>query len=251
MLRVGVSDFPVYDGSVPPDDFIAQCRRLTTLGGIPADQLPAIMTVRCRGMALQVLEGDGGQTDVTTLLQKAFGDKPPEAAAAQLSAAQKGTMPVLEYSVLIRRLVRGACPEFFGDDGAVKKICVPAHQAALYRHFLVGLSTEEKILLSRQGVKSFDAAIEELRREELIGGLDDGGLHHSRRVRVIGYAERVHHVSPRQPEPTAGGDGGSDTAAEVNTVSADDGRSHHSTEGDVLVAIDRLTDNIADGMCRR
>ncbi|KAF0314433.1 hypothetical protein FJT64_015107 [Amphibalanus amphitrite] len=210
MLRVGVSDFPVYDGSVPPDDFIAQCRRLMTLGGIPADQLPAIMTVRCRGMALQVLEGDGGQTDVTTLLQKAFGDKPPEAAAAQLSTAQKGTMPVLEYSVLIRRLVRGACPEFFGDDGAVKKICVPAHQAALYRHFLVGLSTEEKILLSRQGVKSFDAAIEELRREELIGGLDDGGLHHSRRVRWAESAAVSDNVvtpapaaSRRDPSPAS------------------------------------------------
>ena len=52
MLRVAVSDFPVYDGSVPPDDFIAQCRRLASLGGIPDEQLSAIITVRCRGLAL-------------------------------------------------------------------------------------------------------------------------------------------------------------------------------------------------------
>ena len=108
MLRVSVRDFPVYDGSVPPDDFISQCRRLATLGGIPDEQLSAIMTVRYRGLALQVLEGRTAETGVSTALKEAYGDKQPEAAAAQLSAAQKGAMPVLDYSVLIRRLVRNA-----------------------------------------------------------------------------------------------------------------------------------------------
>lgn len=178
MLRVAVSDFPVYDGSVPPDDFIAQCRRLASLGGIPDDQLSAIMTVRCRGLALQVLEGAGDQTNVQELLKKAFGDGQPATAATQLSTAQKGGMPVLEYSLLIRRLVHNACPEFFDETDAVKKICVPAYQAALYRHFLVGLSSEERVLLSRQGVKSFDAAVTELQREESVSS----DLHASRRV---------------------------------------------------------------------
>ena len=182
MLRVAVSDFPVYDGSGPPDEFIVQCRRLATLGGIPGEQLSAIVTVRCRGLALQVLEGDGGQTDVLTLLQKTFGSKQPEAASAQLSTAQKGTMPVLDYSVFIRKLVHDACPEFFDESGNVKKICVPAYQAALYRHFLVGLSAEEKILLSRQGAKTFDAAVDELKREELVSSSTADELHRSHRV---------------------------------------------------------------------
>lgn len=177
-----MSDFPVYDGSVPPDDFIAQCQRLAALGGISTEQLSAIMTVRCRGIALQVLEGDQAQTDVRTLLQTTFGGRQPETAAAQLSTAHKGTMPVLDYSVLIQRLVRDACPELFDESGLVKKICVPAHQATLYRHFLVGLSPEERVLLSRQGANTFAAAVDELKREESISHVG-GEFHRSRSVR--------------------------------------------------------------------
>ena len=97
MLRVAVSDFPVYDGSVPPDEFITRCRRLAALGGIPAEQLSAIITVQCRGLAFKALEGDHGQTDVPTLLQKTFGEKQPETAAVQLSTARKDSMSVLDY----------------------------------------------------------------------------------------------------------------------------------------------------------
>ena len=52
----------------------------------------------------------------------------------------------------------------------MKKICSPSYDAALYRHFLLGLSVEERVLLSRQGVKSFSAAVDELKREELVAG---------------------------------------------------------------------------------
>ena len=41
----------------------------------------------------------------------------------------------MDYSLTIRKLVTEACPEFFDATGGVKKTCVPAHQAALYRHF--------------------------------------------------------------------------------------------------------------------
>ena len=183
MLRVAVSDFPVYDGSVPPDEFITRCRRLAALGGIPAEQLSAIITVQCRGLAFKALEGDHGQTDVPILLQKTFGDKQPGTAAVQLSTARKGSMSVLDYSVLIQQLVRDACPEFFDESGMVKKICVPSHQATLYRHFLVGLSSEERVLLSRQGAKSFEAAVDELKREEAVSSLNDDECRRSRGVR--------------------------------------------------------------------
>ena len=47
----------------------------------------------------------------------------------------------------------------------MKTICVPAYKATLFRHFLVGLSSEEATLISRLRVTAFDAAVEELVRE--------------------------------------------------------------------------------------
>ena len=54
-----------------------------------------------------------------------------------------------EYSVTIRRLVREACPDFFGNNGQVKSICKPAYNATLYRHFVAGLEAHDITLLSR------------------------------------------------------------------------------------------------------
>ena len=54
---------------------------------------------------------------------------------------------------------------------------------------------------------------------------------------VIGYAERVEHVELHQTEPVRGGcmgPGGTGVAAEVNTVSADDGRFVGKTTDEVL-----------------
>ena len=166
VVAVTLADFPVYDGSVPPDSFIRQCRRLAELGGISEDKLGGILTARCRGIALQLVECSGERGNVESLLTETFGPRQPEAAAAQLSAVVKGSMSVLDYSLNVRRLVTEACPEFFDAAKGVKKTCVPAYQAALYRHLLVGLSSEDKRLLSRQGVASFDAAVRELTREE-------------------------------------------------------------------------------------
>ena len=106
--------------------------------------------------------------DVTGRLRAAFGAKTSELAVSRLSSAAKGDAPVLEYATCIRELVRDACPEFYDASGKVKSICVPAHKAALYRHFLIGLSPQEKLLLSRQNVSTFDAALDVLRREETL-----------------------------------------------------------------------------------
>ncbi|KAF0299739.1 hypothetical protein FJT64_003439 [Amphibalanus amphitrite] len=46
MLRVAVSDFPVYDESTPPDEFITRCRRLATLGDIPV-LVATLVSVLC------------------------------------------------------------------------------------------------------------------------------------------------------------------------------------------------------------
>ncbi|KAF0305795.1 CUGBP Elav-like family member 3-A [Amphibalanus amphitrite] len=70
-----------------------------------------------------------------------------EQAAQALATLVKGTLSAQEYGLKIKRLVRLACPDFLGEDGRVKKISVPAYNAALYRHFLVGLSPAEKRLL--------------------------------------------------------------------------------------------------------
>lgn len=167
-LQVSLSDFPVFDGLTDPDGFIRQCERLAHLGGIGGEQLQNVITARCRGLALQVLETGGDQSDPAARLRAAFGSKRSELAVTQLSAAVKGDKPVLEYAMTIKDLVRGACPEFFDQNGNIKKTCVPAYQAALYRHFVTGLSSEEKLLLSRQGATSFDSALDELRREEIV-----------------------------------------------------------------------------------
>ena len=167
-IPVSLSDFPVFDGSSSPEPFIQQCERLASLGDIASEQLQTIIAARCRGLALNVIEADGEQVDVTSRLRAAFGAKSSELALSRLSTAVKGDTPVLEYATFIKELVRDACSEFFDRTGKVKSICVPAHNAALYRHFLIGLSSHEKILLSRQNVSTFDAAVDALRREETL-----------------------------------------------------------------------------------
>ena len=172
-IRVALADFPLFDGTAPLEPFIQQCQRLMALGGLATTQLSGVLAARCRGLALQVVEGADISADVTALLRESFAAATPATAAAQLSTARKGSQSAIQYSLLITRLVREACPEFFDRAGQVKKICVPAHQSALYRHFLVGLSQEEKTLLSRQGAKTFKAAVDELRREEEVSQLAD------------------------------------------------------------------------------
>ena len=168
-VAVSLNDFPVFDGASSPESFIRQCRRVAALGGIDDAQLSAIMAARCRGLALQVIESSGEQTDVAGLLMSSFAPQQrQETAAMQLSAIKKGALPIMEYALQVRALVRDACPELFDQAGSVKKVCAPAHQAALYRHFLTGLTPDERVLLSRQGAATFDAAVRELTREEAV-----------------------------------------------------------------------------------
>ena len=54
-LKVSVSDFPVFDGSSRPVDFLRQCRRLAKLGEIPDEKLCAIIAARCKGVALELI----------------------------------------------------------------------------------------------------------------------------------------------------------------------------------------------------
>ena len=178
-IGVSLNDFPVFDGVGCPESFIRQCARVAALGGIDDDQLSAIMAARCRGLALQVVESSTDSADVADLLKSAFAaQQRPEAAAMQLSVIKKGSMSVTEYALQVKTLVRKACPELFDQTGSAKKTCAPAYQAALYRHFLTGLAPEERLLLSRQGASSFDAAVRELTREEEFAQLsaaDSGG----------------------------------------------------------------------------
>ena len=103
------------------------------------------------------------------MLKSTFGVKQrPENAAAKLSTFKKLGMSVSEYAVKIKTLVTDACPEMFDQAGSVKEICVPAYEAALYRHFLIGLSETERLLLSRQGAVTFEKAVGELSREEAV-----------------------------------------------------------------------------------
>ena len=172
-LSVAVSDFPTYDGSQPPGDFLRQCTRLADLGGHKKDIAP-IIAARCRGRALSVvnsIEDDGKDLDLTAIkasLESHFGGaaRSTGQAAQALAALTKGGRSTQEYALAVRRLVRQACPDFFGDDGQLKKICVPSYNAALYRHFLVGLSDEDKRLLSRQKAVTFEDCVSELTREE-------------------------------------------------------------------------------------
>ena len=160
-IGVSLNDFPVFDGVGCPESFIRQCGRVAALGGIKDDQLSAIMAARCRGLALQVIESSTESANVADLLKSAFAaqQQSPEAAAMQLSAIKKHSLSVAEYALQVKTLVKRACPELFDQTGSVKKICAPAYQAALYRHFLTGLTSEERLLLSRQGASSFDAAV--------------------------------------------------------------------------------------------
>ena len=213
-IPVSLSDFPVFDGSSSPEPFIQQCERLASLGDIASEQLQTIIAARCRGLALNVIEADGEQVDVTSRLRAAFGAKSSDLALSRLSTAVKGDTPVLEYATLIKELVRDACSEFFDKTGKVKSICAPAHKAALYRHFLIGLSSHEKILLSRQSVSTFDAAVDALRREETLveafGGRDRraGQVRFEDRevmdvecskVESFGSGDRARRSSPGEP----------------------------------------------------
>ena len=172
-LRVSVGDFPCYDGSSSPEDFLRQCCRLAKLGGVPDDRLCCIIASKCRGAALEAVnaledsKGELSLAELKTELNTQFGgSQSVEQAAQALATLVKGTLSAREYGLKIKRLVRLACPDFLGDDGRVKKICVPAYGAALYRHFLVGLSPTEKRLLSRLKAGTFDSCVEELTREE-------------------------------------------------------------------------------------
>ena len=168
-VSVSLSDFPEYDGSSDPETFIKQCRRVATLGRIDDKQLATILAARCRGLALQAIETKRDQGDIIDVLEDTFGAKQrSQAAATQLSTFKKLGMPVSEYSVKIRALVTDACPEMFDSAGCLKKICVPAYEAALYRHVLIGLSESERLLLSRQGAVTFRKAVDELMREEAV-----------------------------------------------------------------------------------
>ena len=172
-LKVGVADFPLYDGSVSPEDFLTQCSRLAVLGGISSDLLASIVAARCTGRALSVVNeleqrlGRLSMAQLTTSLTSHFSAQPTAVQAAmQLSRLIKGRMKAREYGQQVRLLVRRACPELFSKDGTVKHTSMSAYNATLFRHFLVGLSTEEAALISRLKATTFEEAIEELVREE-------------------------------------------------------------------------------------
>ena len=59
VVSVTLADFPVYDGSVSPEPFIRQCRRLAELGGIPEEKLGGILAARCRGLLLRPTPAGG------------------------------------------------------------------------------------------------------------------------------------------------------------------------------------------------
>ncbi|KAF0306555.1 Protein PELPK1 [Amphibalanus amphitrite] len=168
-LKVGIADFPLYDGSVSPEDFLAQCSRLAGLGNISSDSLASIVAARCSGRALTVVNeleqrlGRPSMAQLSTSLTSHFSAQPTAAQAAmQLSRLVKGRMKAREFGQQVRLLIRRACPEFFTKDGTVKSTSVPAYNAALFRHLLVGLSAEEATLISRLKANTFEEAIEEL-----------------------------------------------------------------------------------------
>ena len=220
MVNVSVSDFPSYDGSGPPEDFLRQCARLAALGCVPDDKLGAIIAARCHGRALTVVNSieDGGGVlsvmTVTSQLQAHFGGASGsvERASQSLATLSKGHLSAQDYGMKVRQLVRQACPELFGEDGQVKKICVPSYNAALYRHFLVGLSPEERCLLSRQKASSFEQCLSELTREEGLEAAAVACAASARRVRWDGPGGADRELAPRQWSPAARGrscDGGS------------------------------------------
>ena len=174
---VAVSDFPCFDGSTPAEDFLAQCQRLGDLGSLTPANLGKVVAARCSGRALQVvneLDCSSGELTFETVSQALtihFSSHPTaDQAAVLLSRLSKGSLSAREYGQRVKTLVRQACPEFF-SGGLVKKICMPSHEAALYRHFLVGLSPAETSLISRMKAATFEAALSELVREETLADM--------------------------------------------------------------------------------
>ena len=98
-VKMSIADFPLYDGSVSPEDFLAQCSRLAGLGGISNDSLASIVAARCSGRALTVVNeleqrlGRLSLAQLTTSLTSHFSAQPTAAQAAmQLSRLVKGRM---------------------------------------------------------------------------------------------------------------------------------------------------------------
>ena len=186
-----MSDFPGYDGSSSPDDFFRQCSRLAKLGQIDDDRLCVIVAAKCRGRALAVVNGIedcGDKLTLSTIKEQLcahFGDaeRSVEQAAQNLSSLVKGSLSAQDYGLKVKQLVRRACPEFFSEEGQVKKTCVPSYSAALYRHFLIGLTIDEKRLLSRLKATTFDECLTELTREEGLQSAEVSSAATVRRVR--------------------------------------------------------------------
>ena len=208
-LSVSVSDFPTYDGAGSPEDFVRQCSRLATLGNLPDSQLGAIVAARCQGRALSVVNGieEAGTelslTTVTTQLRAHFGGATGsvEQATQSLATLSKGHLSAQSYGLKVKQLVRRACPEFFGEDGQVKKVCVPSYNAALYRHFLAGLSSEDRCLLSRQKATTFEQCLSEFTREEGLETAEVTSAVSSRRVRWDGVDGPGHDQAAHQWRP--------------------------------------------------
>ena len=207
-FRVSVSDFPFYDGSTRPSDFMRQCRRLAKLGRVLDDKLCEIVAARCKGLALAVVNAIEDFNAPLSLekIQEALtarfesGATTAQQAAEALSSLVKGSDTAADYSLKVQQLVRKACPEFFNDDGQVKKICAPAHGAALYRHFLIGISDEEKRLLSRLKASTFEACVSELTREEALPA--------DRATETVTFSARQVRWSSQEREPAGDRSGG-------------------------------------------
>lgn len=210
-VSVTMGDFPTYDGTGPPEDFFRQCTRLATLGGLPDAQLGAIIAAKCQGRALSVVNGieDAGEElsllSVKTKLTAHFGGASGsvEQASQGLASLAKGHLSAQSYGLKVQQLVRHACPELFDEKGLVKKICVPSYNAALYRHFLVGLSSEERCLLSRQKASTFEQCISELAREESLEAAEVTSAASAHRVRWGDLDGASRDLAPRQRSPAA------------------------------------------------
>ena len=133
--RADEFDFPCYDGSSPPEDFLRQCRRLAALGGVPEARLCCIIASKCQGADLEAVdtrEDTRGELDLSAIqaeLKAQFGGgrDSVEQAAQALATLVKGTLSAQEYGLKIKRLVRLSCPDFLGEYGRAKKISVPAY----------------------------------------------------------------------------------------------------------------------------
>ena len=176
--KVSLSDFPTFEGFSRPDDFITQCKRIGELGGFDQDQLGKIVAARCSGDALRVINEteslNGGLTFAALCVELVahFSEQcSTEQAAMKLSRIRKQPQErAREYGMTVRRLVRQACPDFFGVSGQIKNICKPEYNAAMYRHFVAGLEEADITLLSRLKASTFEDAVAELSREESLHG---------------------------------------------------------------------------------